>query len=284
MLNSTPLAVLGAMVFALLLTSPLSAQSASYDPYAPQVEEPPISADGTLHWPTFYRSKSLEASYENLWMLGACQGTNKRITIPVANNRVDIDRLPEGKVEAMVLKVGNGRLFVRQTDGTTSTLATHPAGVSRIHVTGDVSARLLTPGIGVRLVSTVNESGHSLDRLSKLDIVTIPPGYQPDPVVPGKRQSIVAVVVGLRGDHLVLKTPAGSLHRLSFLISDETIAHIDAKDLKYASVGDKVEAKGHLYRGQNNERWVFASDVTVTKPEASDFEKPQTEMVSRVRE
>ncbi len=277
MYKNSPMAVWAALAFVSLATSSLFAQSAPYDPYAPQVEEPPIAADGSLNWPVFYKSQSLQANYENLWMMGSCRGTNKKITIPVANNRLDINKMPEGKMEGIVLRVGKGQLFVQQADGKVKKVAVHPAGVSRIEVTGDVPARWLKPGMGVRLVGQVNETGHGPETLEELDIVTIPPGFEPDPVVAEKRQSIVAVVASLRGNRLLLKTPVGSLRRLSFQISDETIAHVQAKDLAFASVGDKVEAKGHFYSGDKNEHWVFASDVTVTKPQAPSQESASTD-------
>lgn len=282
MYKNFPLAVWAAVAFASLSTSSLFAQSAPYDPYAPQVEEPPISADGSLNWPVFYRSQSLQANYENLWNMGACLGTNKKITIPVANNRLDINKMPEGKIEGLVIRVGKGQLFVRQADGVIKKVAIHPAGVSRVEVSKDVPARWLKPGMGVRLVGQVNETGHGPETLEELDIVTIPPGFEPDPVVAEKRQSIVAVVASLRGNRLLLKTPVGDLRRLSFQISNETVAHVQVKDLAFASVGDKVEAKGHFYNSDKKEFWVFASDVTVTTPEAPSEEStsPDTNTVS----
>lgn len=277
MYKTSLLAACAALAFTSLASSSLFAQSAPYDPYAPQVEEPPIAADGSLNWPVFYKSASLQANYEKLWNMGACLGTNRKITIPVANNRLDINKMPEGKLEGIVMRVGKGQLFVRQADGKIKKIAVHPAGVSRIDVTGDVPARWLKPGMGVRLVGQVDESGHGPDTLEQLDIVTIPPGFEPNPVVAGKRQSIVAVVASLRGNRLLLKTPSGSLRRLSFQISDETVAHVQVKDLAFASVGDKVEAKGHFYSGDKNEHWVFASDVTVSKPEAPSEETASTD-------
>src|SRR5690242_15233004 len=72
------------------LASEAAAQFGAYDPYAPQVDEPPISSDGKLNWPTYFKSQKLQGRYLNLWSLGACRGTNKAIEIPVAQNKVNI--------------------------------------------------------------------------------------------------------------------------------------------------------------------------------------------------
>ncbi|MBI1248227.1 hypothetical protein GC197_10375 [bacterium] len=249
------------------LASEVSAQY-TYDPYAPAPkDEPPVKADGTLNWPTFYRSEKMQKAYENLWMMGSCGGTNKNITIPVMKNRVDINTMPKGTIEGQVIRVGKGQLWVRDAGGKVTTVATHPAGVSRVEVSGDVSARMLKPGMIVRLMGTVDQVGRATDTIKELDVVSVPAGFEPDGVEPEHRQLIVAEVFSLRGDRLQLKTPSGNLHRLSFMISDETIAHIQAKELGYTTVGDQVSAKGRIYNGDNSSHWVFASDVTVTKPE-----------------
>ena len=58
------------------------AQPVPYNPYADGHDPlPPVAADGTLHWGPFYKSAAIQKSYERLWSLGACRGTNKAITI-----------------------------------------------------------------------------------------------------------------------------------------------------------------------------------------------------------
>jgi hypothetical protein len=85
--------------------APVVAQPVPYNPYADgQDPLPPVAADGTLHWGPFYKSAAIQKSYERLWSLGACRGTNKAITIPVERNKLVIDTLPEetftGRVRA----------------------------------------------------------------------------------------------------------------------------------------------------------------------------------------
>ncbi|WP_145054636.1 hypothetical protein [Lignipirellula cremea] len=204
--------------------------------------------------------------YQRLLALGACGGTRKDIMIPVAKNRVDIDKLPVGKVDGRVLRVEQGVVLLQDESGKLHIIATHPAGVSRIGVTGDMPAEWLKPGMTVRLLGEVDATGHCAVPLRQIDVVSLEPGFQPPGVEPNKVQSIFGVVTSLRSHHLTLKTPAGSIHRLWFLIDDQAIAHVNSHDLAFAAVGDTLTAEGHLYTGEQDTHLVFASDVTVVKP------------------
>ena len=98
-----------ALAAAMILASHASGQVAPYNPYADAHEAlPPVAADGTIHWGTFYKSAQVQQAYERLWNLGACRGSNRAITVPVAENKLVIDRLPEtefkGIVEAYIAK------------------------------------------------------------------------------------------------------------------------------------------------------------------------------------
>ena len=98
-------------------------QVAPYNPYADaQDSPPPLAADGTIHWGTFYKSAKLQQSYERLWNLGACRGSNKAITVPVAENQLVIDRLPEaefkGVVRAVVGQAAGGMVAFDESDTT----------------------------------------------------------------------------------------------------------------------------------------------------------------------
>jgi hypothetical protein len=68
--------------------------------------------------------------------------------------------------------------------------------------------------------------------------------------------------------------PAGKLRRVNLMLGDDTMVHVDCRDLRLASPGDHVVASGHLYEGlfAGCPRAVFAADVKVTKrpaPEAA---------------
>ena len=90
----------------LAVARPAAGQVVPYNPYADsQDPTPPVLPDGTIHWGTFYKSAAMQKAYERLWNLGACRNTNKAITIPVQNNRLSIDGLPEGKHRGVVKAV-----------------------------------------------------------------------------------------------------------------------------------------------------------------------------------
>jgi hypothetical protein len=248
-------------------TSPLMAQVAPYNPYAASQEEvlPAVAADGTLHWPVFFKSAKMELSYQRLWNLGACRGTNMRITGPVEQNKISIDKMPEGTVEGVVTLVSTGAVMLKQSDGKLTRLVTHPEGVSRVSVTGDVPANMLKPGMQVRLVASVDEHGVGAEPIDVLDVISVDKDFTPLEVKAGAIQTITAKVVSLRGQRLQLLVGTGSLRKLTFQLDEAAIAHVMTRDIGYASIGDTLTAKGHMYSGTATEHWVFASDVTVVK-------------------
>ncbi|TWT34956.1 hypothetical protein [Blastopirellula retiformator] len=248
--------------------SNLFAQLGRYDPYAKPVDDlPPVSSDGTLHWPTYFRSAALEARYQNLWRMGACGGTNKSITVPVEKNKLSIDALPETSVAGRVLQVKPDSLMVLQADGKPAMIITHPAGVSHIEVTGDVPARLLKPGMLVRFLGEIDPQGHGVAPVDAVDVLSNAGDFAPPAAEPGHRVNVIGVVKSLHGKTLVVQTATGELRKLTFLLADEATAHLQTTELKYCGVGDQVAAKGRLYSvaGGKPERCVFASDVEVAK-------------------
>jgi hypothetical protein len=224
-----------------------------------------VAEDGTLHWPVFYKSAKMELSYERLWNLGACRGSNKRITIPVEQNRLSIDKMPEATITGKVTRVSTGAVLLKQADGKLTKLVTHPEGVSRVSVSGDVPATMLKPGMIVRLVAKVDEHGVGTEPIEVLDVISIDAGFVPPEVKANTVQTITAKVVRLYGQQLQLRAGAGGLRRLSFQLGEQALAHVMTRDIGYASVGDTLTAKGHTYSGSAAEHWVFASDVTVLK-------------------
>ncbi|UUO05039.1 hypothetical protein M4951_16805 [Blastopirellula sp. J2-11] len=276
------LALLCAATCSCALPQPVLAQLGPYNPYAkPMDDAPPVAADGTLHWPVFYRSTKMELKYENLHNLGACLGTNKSVTVPVEKNKLNIDTLPEVSVSGRVVQIGKGSMLLQQADGKIDMIVTHPAGVSRVDVTGDVPAAWLKSGMLVRFLGQVDSHGHGAEPLDAIDVMSTPGDFAPPEVAPGHRQNITAVVKSLRGKTLVVTTLNGTLRKLTFTLSEEAIAHLMTQELEYASLGDELTAKGHLYTvaGAKPDRCVFASDVTVSKhatPTAAAEEVTQT--------
>jgi hypothetical protein len=264
------------VVAALVLPSVASAV-APYNPYADGNDaQPPVSADGTIHWGTFYKSAAIQKSYERLWNLGACRGTNKAITIPVAENKLVIDRLPESEFKGVVTASAGGLAggmvaFVREGEAPTEAeplvAQLHPAGVTRFAIQGRTSAAILAPGMMVRLRAEADARGRIAEPVRALDIVTPPKGFKPDEVRPDRVDTIVGSVVSIRKGTVVLRVDAGRLRKFTFSLADDAEATIDAATFELVGPGDVIEVKGRLWTGEGSAGagTVFVSDVLVTK-------------------
>lgn len=270
-------------LFLVSLTAPLMAQVTPYNPYAASQEEvlPAVAADGTLHWPVFFKSAKMEMAYQRLWNLGACRGTNMAIQGPVEQNKMKIDDMPEGTVEGVVTLVNTGAVMLKGSDGKLTRLVTHPEGVSRVSVTGDVSAKMLKPGMMVRLVAKVDERGVGAEPIQVLDVISVDKDFTPSEVKANTIQTITAKVVSLKNERLQLLAGAGTIRKLSFQLEESAKAHVMTRDIGYASIGDTLTAKGHMYSGSASEHWVFASDVTVVKEaKGSPAEAPAAKKIA----
>lgn len=265
-----------------LWASVAGAQVAPYDPYAEFREAPPaVLPDGTLHWGTFFKSTALERSYQRLWSLGACRGSNKAITVPVARNKVLIDRLPEGDFEGVVVQ-GAGTLaggviaFTEQQgrmDAPVFFAQLHPAGVSRLQVVGSTTAAALQPGLVVRFRTTVAADGRATEPVSQVEIITPPAEFVPDAVRPGTRGDVVGQLVRVRPDEVQVRVPAGKVRRIVVPITEAVEIFVDAAEPALIAPGDVIELKGRLWSGEGSvgAGTIFASRVTVRKsrPEAA---------------
>lgn len=269
-----PFAVL--LLAALLGCAAEESLAQRYNPYAVGEEAvAPVAADGTIQWGTFFKSAQLQRSYERLWNLGACRGTNRAITEPVENNRLVIDRLPEGEFSGVVAGAGGSlaggvvAFSTREGGGHDAPLFAqlHPAGVSHLTVTGPVTVGDLRPGMIVRIQATVDGRGRATAPLRSLTVVTPPPDFVPDAVIPGRANAIVGTIVSVRTGMLVVKVDAGRLRRLTISLADECVANVDGALLDLVATGDAIEVKGRLWSGPGSTGagTVFASHVTVTK-------------------
>lgn len=255
------------------------AQSAPYNPYADsQDSRPPLAADGTLHWGTFYKSAELQQAYQRLWNLGACRGTNKAITVPVENNRLAVDGLPEttltGVVRGVQGRIGGGMIaFVDPTVEDPSlavrVAVLHPAGVSRLSIRGDADATVLRTGLTVRCRATVDRQGKAIGPVETIDIVTPPVGFRPDAIRPDTPGTIIGTVTRVTAESVNLRVDAGSIRRVVIPLTAGLRVSVDCAELDLASAGDTVEIKGRLWTGTGclAGGTVFASDVTIVKPE-----------------
>lgn len=254
------------------------AHAQAYNPYAgaPEPPPPPLAADGTIQWGTFYKSAALQQAYERLWNLGACRGTNKAITKPVESNKLVIDRLPEaefhGTVKGVTGTIAGGLIAYTEDDGTNPAAPIyvarlHPAGVSALSVTGPGSLAAVAPGSVLRIRTTVDEKGRGQTPVAQLDIVTPPRGYVPDAVEPGRLSTAIGRVISLRGTTLILHVDAGKVRRLTLPLADTVAVQIDAAQVELVGHGDSVRIVGRLWSGEGSMAagTVFASDVSVAK-------------------
>lgn len=265
----------------LACTTRTCAQINAYNPYADSQENlPPVAPDGTLRWGTFYKSAALQQAYERLWNLGACRGTNKAITVPVEMNKVAIDSLPEEDFRGIVVgatgTLRGGMIAFTQAagpldDGPTFVAALHPAGVSKLAVSGSLAVAALRPGLTVRFQARVDRRGLAADPLTNLEVITPPAGFKPVAVVADQPETIVGTVTRLHGGTLHVQVGAGKIRRVSIPIAADAVVRVDAGQLDLVAPGDIVALTGRVWRGEGclGEGTVFASVVTVTKPEGA---------------
>jgi hypothetical protein len=252
------------------------APAQGYGPPAPP--PPPINEDGSIHWGTFYKSASIQQAYERLWNLGACRGTNKRITIPVENNKMQIDSLPEaefrGIVQAAAGTVAGGLIAFTEAGGVGDTPLTyvaqlHPAGVSGLQVHGPAAATSLAAGMIVRLQAMVDAQGRGVDEVETIEIVTPPRDFEPPTISPGSRSEIVGRITAVRGNGLTMQLlkPAGGLRRVFLPLSADVVVRFDAAQVEYVAAGDQISLAGRLWTGEGSMAagTIFASDVVITK-------------------
>lgn len=268
------------LVVAALTGASASGQVGPYNPYAMAEDSPPpLAADGTIQWGVFYKSAKLQRAYERLWSLGACRGSNRAITVPVAENKLVIDRLPEADFHGVVQaatgdRAGGMVAFALEStapDGTEALVAQlHPAGVSRLAVRGPVSPGVLTNGTAVRVRARVDERGRGSEPIRAFEIVVPPADFRPDAIRPGQLDTIVGVVQSMRRDAVVLRVDAGEIRRVTLAVADDVVASVDAPRLDLVSAGDRIEVRGRLWTGDGALAGgtVFASDVIVTKASA----------------
>jgi len=245
----------------------LLAQVSSNSPYAKK-DEPPLTADGKINWGTFYKSAALEARYQQLWQMGACRGTNPRIEVPVSQNKLDVNKLPEGSVEGQVVKVGNGVLTIKDKDRREINVVLHPAGVTKVELTGPMPAAALKKGTTIRFEAKVDVHGRSEEPLVKLDVITPQKSAKPATIRPNSPAIIVGQVIDIRNKMIRVKVQSGAITRVMMPLQENAVANLEASDISLSAPGDLVEVKGHLWQGDGTKNGpaVFASDVVLKRP------------------
>jgi hypothetical protein len=243
-------------------------QAAPYNPYAPQEEDaaPAVSADGKLNWPKFFKSAQLEARFQSYFAMGSCVGTKKSINDRLSANKVDVNSLPESKDGGVAVGVPTGAVTIAHPDGSKVAVVLHPAGVTKVTVTGPMYVGALRPGMTIRVLGKVDSRGVQKDVVDSIEVVTPTKELRVPDVSPDKLQTIVGTVVRLHDGHLSVKVPTGKLRRLNFTVDENTKVDVQGSDISLVGAGDHVDAFGHVYSGDSgNGVTMFASEVTVTK-------------------
>ena len=256
-----------------LAPAPADAQIVPYNPYADsQDPTPAVLADGTIHWGTFYKSAAIQKAYERLWNLGACRNTNKAITIPVENNRLKIDTLPEGDFRGVVTAVtgsnsGGAVAFVDAAGEGERVALLHPAGVSRVEVSGTAPAAFLVPGMTVRLQTRIDGRGRATEPLRLIHVVTPSRDAKPVAVTADRDELVVGRVVSLKRNVLSVRVDAGKIRRLTVPLAEDAVVEVQSADVGMVRPGDRVEIRGRLWTGDGalGDGSVFADRVTVVK-------------------
>jgi len=259
---------LSLLVCSLLLCGRAAGQLAPYNPYAKSEDEAlPVRADGKLNWPAFFKDKAMEDRFQDYFKIGACVGTNQVINNQLKNNKVDVNGLPEAAVEGRAASLTPGIVTIAGPLGRKTLVVTHPAGVSKISVTGPMPLRHLKPDMIVRFVGRVDAHGMGTDPVDALEVITPEANFRWPEIDEGKVVTVTAKVVKLTDHRLLVQVPSGKLKRLTYMLADDPKITVDSSSLALVAAGDAVAAKGHSYSGAGagGMQVVFASEVTVNK-------------------
>jgi len=250
----------------ILVAGSAQAQFRPYDPYAPQVEEPAISSDGKINWPSFYKSAATEQRYRDLWNTGSCGGSRKDLMAYFLSNKMDINKLGDGTVQGKATQADMASAFVVNGERKLHNIVAHPAGVTKISVTGSMRLVDLRPGMYVRGMAKLDSAGRGLSAVESLEVFT-PSGPEAiSAVTPNEERTVAGKVVSVRGERLRLQVDPGTIHRINLQVGEKTQVRVSGSSLALVGPGDEVEAKGKFLGAvANNPPTIFASEITVVK-------------------
>ena len=251
------------------------AQRPAYNPYAKQTEEDlaPVRPDGQLNWPAYFKSKSIEDHYKAFFASGSCTGTSKRISTGLKENKVDVNSLPEEAVVGVAATVQGGVVAMASEKGLPMKVVTHPAGVSKISISGKMNPADLRPGMLVKFSGRVNDHGKGVKPLESLEVFTPDAKFKWKAVITDRQQTIAATVVKAEGSLLQVQVSAGRVRKLTFQVKENPEITVTGSALDLISAGDEISTKGRVYAsgdGAGGVPVVFASELTVKKAFARD--------------
>lgn len=256
-----------------LASSTALAQQKPYNPYADEnADLMPITPDGKINWPTFYKSGAVKAKFDWMFSTGSCRGTNPELNAVIINNKVNVNQIAEEEYTAVVQSNVAGNLIVLDKNQVPTSVMIHPKGVSKIEVNGPYTLKQLRTGMLVRLTAKINDDGTSDQAVPSIEIFSTKTEYPFAEIEPGERTTFAARVVALRDKTLELRVDAGKLRKLKLPVDDATVVTLNMDDLNLAAPGDKLEVSGHLYTGPGiaAKQAIFANKVVVTKPMQPD--------------
>ena len=259
-----------ALGLAAILTTSAFAQRVPYDPYAKQKEEDLVAVrpDGKLNWPAFFKSKALEDRFQVYFAMGSCTGTKQSIVNMLAENKVEVNALPEESLLGLAGKVDGGTLTMAAKQGVPVTVVTHPAGVSKISITGKLNPAELRPGMLVKFSGRVNDSGKGVKPIESLEVFTPDAKFKWKAIITDRQQNIAATVIKAEGTLLQVQVPVGRVRKLSFQVKENPEIIVTGSTLDLISAGDEISTKGHVYlsgEGAGGVPVLFASEVIVKK-------------------
>jgi hypothetical protein len=260
-----------------VLSASAFAQRVPYDPYAKQKEEDLVAVhpDGKLNWPAFFKSKALEDRFQAYFANGSCTGSKQSIVNMLAENKVEVNALPEESLLGLAAKVDGGTLTMAAKQGVPVTVVTHPAGVSKISITGKLNPAELRPGMLVKFSGRVNDTGKGVKPIESLEVFTPDAKFKWKAIITDRQQNIAATVVKAEGSLLQVQVPVGRVRKLSFQVKENPEIIVTGSTLDLISAGDEISTKGHVYlsgEGAGGVPVVFASEVIVKKAFARDPE------------
>jgi hypothetical protein len=270
--------------FVVMLWQHASAQQKPFNPYADDnADLMPITPDGKINWPTFYKSGAIKAKFDWMFSTGSCRGTNPDLNAVIINNKVNVNQIEEAEYMAIVQTNTAGNLIVLDKNQVPTNIMIHPKGVSKIEVNGPYTLKQLRTGMLVRLTAKINDDGTSDQPVPAIEVFSTKPDYPFAEIEPGERTTFAARVVALRDQTLELRVDAGKLRKLKVPVDAATLVTLNMDDLNLASPGDKLEVTGHLYVGPgiSAKQAIFANKVVVTKPAQPD-KKPAKRATSDV--
>jgi hypothetical protein len=265
-----------ALGLVVLLTASASAQRPAYNPYAKQTEEDlaPVRPDGKLNWPAFFKSKAMEDRFQVYFAQGSCTGTNMRIVNMLAANKVEVNDLPEESLLGLAAKVNGGTFAMASKEGVPVTVVTHPAGVSKIRISGKMNPTELRPGMMVKFSGRVNDSGKGIKPIESLEVFTPDAKFKWQAVITDRQQTIAALITKAEGSLLQVQVNAGRVRKLTFQVKENPEIIVTGSTLNLISAGDEISTKGHVYvsgEGAGGAPVIFASEVIVKKAFARDL-------------